>query len=268
MTPFYFGSNFKMHQTPPDTARFVAELNQLLPTDLPAQLFLIPPFTSLPTAAAALAESTIWLGAQTMHWADQGAHTGEISAPMLTAVGVELIMLGHAERRVQFGETDETLRKKVAAAAKNGLRILLCVGENAAERSAGAAEQTVAQQLHIALADLPPDYLLPEYLPSLLIAYEPVWSIGEGGSPADTAIIAAMHNSIRATLAAKFSAAAQNVPILYGGSVNPSNCAQYAALPQVDGLFVGRAAWTPPGFVDVLTRALTAKSEQVPKSDS
>jgi len=254
MPPFYFGSNFKMHQTPPETERFVAELEKLLPADLSTQIFLLPPFPSLPAAATSLADSEIWLGAQNMHWAEQGAHTGEISPVMLRAVGVDLIMLGHAERREQFGETDEALRKKVAAAAKHGLRILLCVGENAEKRNAGMAEQTITRQLQIALADLPSDTLS-----SVMIAYEPVWSIGEGGSPADAAIVATMHDEIRSTLFAQFGEAGRAIPILYGGSVNPINCAQYAALSQVDGLFVGRAAWTPSGFVDVLTRALAAK---------
>lgn len=254
MAPFYFGSNFKMHQTPRETEIFVAALEQLLPATISAQLFLIPPFTSLPAAAGALAESITWLGAQNMHWADQGAHTGEISPVMLRAVGVELIMLGHAERRGQFGETDVALRTKVRAAAKHGLRILLCIGEDAEQRNAGAAEETITRQLQIALADLPPDYL-----PRVMIAYEPVWSIGEGGSPADSATVAAMHDAIRSALVSQFGDGGRAVAIVYGGSVNPTNCAQYAALPQVDGLFVGRAAWTPSGFVDVLTRALAAK---------
>lgn len=256
MTPFYFGSNFKMHQTPHETERFITALDQFLPAKLSTQLFLIPPFTSLPTAATALAKSTTWLGAQNMHWADAGAHTGETSPVMLRAVGVDLIMLGHAERRGQFGETDEALCKKVSAAAKHGLRILLCVGENANERNAGAAEQTITRQLQIALADLPLDYL-----PRVMIAYEPVWSIGEGGSPADTATVATMHDEIRHTLFSQFGKPGRTIPILYGGSVNPTNCAQYAALPQVDGLFVGRAAWTPEGFADVLNRALENRPE-------
>lgn len=255
--PFYFGSNFKMHQTPTQTVAFVTELQQRLTTSaLPMaaiQLFLIPPFTSLTTAAQALPSSTIWLGAQTMHWADEGAYTGEIAAPMLQAAGANLVMLGHAERRTLFGETNGALRKKVNAAIRAGLRVLLCVGEQAEERALGISQEVIAIQLKTALFDFPMDAL-----PRLLVAYEPVWSIGEGGTPAEPAVVGEMHGWLRAVLTNKFGAAAAQIPLLYGGSVNRDNCAAYAALPEVDGLFVGRAAWTPPGFVEVLQLGLAA----------
>lgn len=252
---FYFGSNFKMHQTPDETRQFIDSLRQMLPEDQSIQLFLIPPFTSLTTASTTLGDSGIWLGAQNMHWADTGAHTGEISPTMLTSIGVELIMLGHAERRGQFGETDEALRMKVNAAVRNDLRILLCVGENAEQRSSQIAAETVAIQLKVALADLE-----ASYLPKLMVAYEPVWSIGEGGTPADPTIVAAMHGAIRTTLVEHLGEQARSVPVLYGGSVNPTNCAEYAALAQVDGLFVGRAAWSPAGFAEVLQLGIKANA--------
>lgn len=255
--PFYFGSNFKLHQTPPQTAAFITDLQQRLAT-LPAQaiqLFLIPPFTSLTTAAQALQGSPVWLGAQTIHWAAEGAYTGEISAPMVQAAGAELVMLGHAERRTLFGETNEALRKKVTAAMATGLRVLLCVGEQATERAVGISQEVVAIQLKTALFDLP-----TAALPNLLVAYEPVWSIGEGGTPAEPALVGEMHGWIRTVLLTKFGDDARQTPLLYGGSVNPHNCAAYAALPDVDGLFVGRAAWTPPGFVEVLQLGLAAHS--------
>jgi len=255
--PFYFGSNFKMHQTPAQTAAFVTELRQGLAAATlpmgPIQLFLIPPFTSLTTAAQAVSGSPIWLGAQTMHWADEGAHTGEISASMIQAAGAHLVMLGHAERRTHFGETNAALRKKVNAALAAGLRVLLCVGEQAEERALGISQEVIAIQLKTALFDVPADRL-----PRLLVAYEPVWSIGAGGTPADPVLVAEMHGWIRTVLTTKFGAAGQQVPVLYGGSVNLDNCAAYAALPQVDGLFVGRAAWTPPGFVEILKTGLAA----------
>ena len=255
MKPFFFGSNFKMHQTPEQTACFVRDLQELLSPAIQAQLFLIPPYTSLATAHKSLGKGSIWLGAQNMHWADEGAYTGEISPTMLRACGVDLIMLGHAERRSQFGETDGVLRKKVNAAVRHDLRILLCVGENAEQRQSGQAQATIASQIQIALADFD-----ETYLPKLMIAYEPVWSIGKGGKPADPKIVFDMHAYGREILVELFGAVANAIPILYGGSVNPSNCAPYAALPEVDGLFVGRAAWSPGGFVDVLTRALEARA--------
>lgn len=259
---FYFGSNFKMHQTPAQTAAFVTELRQRLAASaLPMptiQLFFIPPFTSLTTAAQALPDSAIWLGAQTMHWADEGAYTGEISAPMIQASGANLVMLGHAERRTLFGETNGALRKKVNAALAAGLRVLLCVGEQAEERALGISQEMIALQLKTALFDVPVDRL-----PHLLVAYEPVWSIGEGGTPAAPAVVGEMHGWIRSVLTTKFNTAGQQVPVLYGGSVNLGNCATYAALPQVDGLFVGRAAWTPSGFVEVLNTGLAASQSRV-----
>jgi triosephosphate isomerase len=256
-TPFYFGSNFKMHQTPAQTAAFIESLRGLQPDEPTIQRFLIPPFTSLATAAHALQGSPIWLGAQNMHWADEGAYTGEIAAPMLRELGVALVMLGHAERRTLFGETDMSLRKKVNAAVKAGLRVLLCVGEQAEQRAVGISQEIVAIQLKSALIDLP-----AEKLPHLLVAYEPVWSIGEGGTPADPSIVQEMHRWIRSVLLARFGEAAHAIPILYGGSVNLKNCAAYAALPNVNGLFVGRAAWTPQGFVDVMRAGFAADDKK------
>ena len=254
--PFYFGSNFKMHQTPAQTVEFITALRQLVSDEPTIQCFLIPPFTSLTTAVHTMQGSNIWLGAQTMHWATEGAYTGEISPTMLQELGVDLVMLGHAERRTLFGETNEALRKKVAAAADAGLRILLCVGERAEERAVNISQEVVAIQLKTALFDLP-----LTALSRLWIAYEPVWSIGEGGRPAEPAIVGEMHNWIRELLTHRFGEVAQAIPILYGGSVNRDNCASYAALPNINGLFVGRAAWTPQGFVDVMRTGFAAHVE-------
>lgn len=254
MAMFYFGSNFKMHQTPVQTANFIEQLRSLAPVASMVQCFLIPPFTSLTTAAHSLQGSPIWLGAQTMHWASEGAYTGEISPAMLQDIGTELVMLGHAERRTLFGETDSALRKKVVAATNAGLRVLLCVGEQAEARAVDISQEVVAIQLKTALFDLP-----TSAQSQLLIAYEPVWSIGEGGTPADPPIVAEMHNWIRTLLVQRFGDEAAAIPILYGGSVNRANCAAYAALPDVNGLFVGRAAWTPEGYVDMLQAGLAAK---------
>ena len=263
MAQFYFGSNFKMHQTPAETAAFMEDLLPLVPAPHPAQLFLIPPFTSLTTVAPLLTNHNIWLGAQNMHWAAAGAYTGEISASMLVAAGCNMVMLGHAERRQHFGEADDALRQKVALASDAGLRVLLCVGDNAAERQLGIARDIVAMQLKIALYDLSDDSL-----DNLMIAYEPVWSIGEAGTPADTDIVADMHECIRQTLAERYGLRALDVPILYGGSVNLTNCADYARLAYVDGLFVGRAAWSPAGFVEVMTRGVGVREYHNNEGDS
>ena len=247
---------------PAQTAAFISELQRLAPDDPTIQRFLIPPFTSLTAAAALLANTSIWLGAQTMHWAEAGAYTGEISATMLAASGVDLVMLGHAERRTLFGETDGALRKKVAAALNAGLRVLLCIGEQASEREVGISRETVAIQLKTALFDVDASPIANQR-DQLLVAYEPVWSIGEDGTPAAPSIVEAMQGWIREVLMQKFGAVGQHVPLLYGGSVNQSNCANYAALSHVDGLFVGRAAWSPQGFVEVMRKAASQGSQRL-----
>ncbi|MCC6313508.1 MAG: triosephosphate isomerase [Thermomicrobiales bacterium] len=249
----YFGTNFKMHQTPAESAQFYVELAAMTGALEGVQLFVIPPCTSLATVVAASDghRERIWIGAQNMYWAPEGAYTGEISGPMLAKLGVDLVLLGHAERREHFHETDVELNKKVLAGIACGLRVLLCVGETAEERSFGVGAETISRQLKIDLHHFP-----VEAVDRLLIAYEPVWSIGEGGVPANPADVEAAAKLIRAVLTDLLGPVGGVVPLLYGGSVNPGNAAGFAALPDIDGLFVGRAAWSVPGFRDTLDAAL------------
>ncbi len=254
--PFLFGTNFKMHQTPAESTSFYKELVSASAVPQDCRLFVIPPFTSLAavTDLAKQDSAGIWVGAQNMHWADRGAYTGEISASMLVALGVDLVLLGHAERRGLFHETDADLNKKVLASLASGLRVLLCVGETAEERAFGVGPDTVARQLKIALAGIE-----PAAIPMLQIAYEPVWSIGEGGVPAQPEDVAPLAGLIRATLLDRLGPAAATVPVLYGGSVNPGNAGTFASVEGIDGLFVGRAAWTVDGFRATLERALAVR---------
>jgi len=255
--PFIFGTNFKMNQTPDESARFIEDLLATSPPADGTQLFVIPSFVSLPAATArrdALG-ATLWIGAQNMHWASAGAYTGEIAAPMLTAIGVDLVLLGHAERRALFHETDADLRQKVAAALAADLRVLLCVGETAEEKAFGVGAETVARQLKIPLQGL-----APSAAARLQIAYEPVWSIGTGGTPASPADVAPIADLIRTSLITLFADAGRAVPILYGGSVDPTNAGIFATVPAIDGLFVGRAAWSVDGFRRVLDAALAARA--------
>lgn len=247
-----------MTQTPLDSVAFFDELAAAVSPGPHLRLFVIPPFTSLDAVIRRKREnrSRIWVGAQNAHWAAEGAYTGEISAGMLAALGVDFVLLGHAERRAQSHETDETLNKKILAAATAGLGVLLAVGETAAEKGYGVGPETVARQLKIGLHGLD-----PAALPRLQIAYEPVWSIGVGGTPARPQDVAPIAAHLRATLVDRFGPAGTDVPILYGGSVDPANAAGFVRLPDVDGLFVGRAAWTVDGYRDVLAAALAGRDK-------
>lgn len=245
--PLLIGTNLKMNQTAAETRRFILDLGQALSASN-AQYFVIPPFTSLAAAVEARDETRLplWIGAQNMHWEPGGAFTGEISAPMLTALGVDLVLLGHAERRGLFHETDANLRQKVPAAVNAGLRVLLCVGETADERAYGVGQETVDRQLKIALGavDL-------TAAPLLQVAYEPVWSIGAGGTPAQPEDVTPVSRHIRSLLVDQFGSAGSGVPILHGGSVDAVNAGTFLAVPEINGLFVGRAAWTADGFAAI-----------------
>jgi triosephosphate isomerase len=257
--PLIVGTNFKMNQTPAESARFFTELALAEPARPGVQLYLVPPFTSLPAVVAARTESppaaSIWIGAQNVHWAAAGAYTGEISVGMLTALGVDLALIGHAERRHVFHEADPDLNKKVLAAVAAGLRVLLCVGETAEEKGYGVGQETVGRQLKIALAGVE-----EPALGLLHVAYEPVWSIGAGGTPAQPEDVTPIAAHLRRTLEDRFGPGGGDVPILYGGSVDPTNAGSFVALPEIDGLLVGRAAWTVDGFRRIVAAAVAARS--------
>jgi len=244
--PFLFGTNFKMNQTPTESAAFYRELAASVEIPPDTHLFVIPPFTSLSavTDVASQPPHQIWVGAQNVHWAPDGAYTGEISVGMLLALDVDLVLLGHAERRRDFHETDVELNRKVLAALGAGLRVLLAVGETAEERSFGVGGETVLRQLKIGLHGVE-----PEHLNLLQIAYEPVWSIGAGGTPASPEDVEPIASVIRSGCQDLFGEPGNEIPILYGGSVDPNNAGTFTALPDIDGLFVGRAAWTVEGFI-------------------
>jgi triosephosphate isomerase len=207
------------------------------------QPFVIPPFTAVREVKAMLAGTRVKVGAQNMHWADDGAWTGEISPLMLKDCGLDLVELGHSERREHFGETDETVGLKVAAAVRHGLIPLICIGETLEERQAGRAAEVLARQVRAALAGAG--------AAPVLLAYEPVWAIGANGIPATADYADARQAEI---IAVAGDVLGRRVPCLYGGSVNPGNCAELIACPHVDGLFIGRSAWAVSGYLDILAR--------------
>jgi triosephosphate isomerase (TIM) len=205
----------------------------------PCDLVLCPPATALGWVAALLAGSAIALGAQDCHAEDQGAHTGDVSAPMLKDAGCRFVILGHSERRAEHGETDAVVRAKCEAARRAGLAVILCIGETPAEHEGGTTLDVVARQLANSLPDgFPPA--------ELAIAYEPIWAIGTGRTPT-IAQVEEVHAHIRAGLAAKV-ATAQDVRILYGGSVKPDNAVALMAARNVDGALVGGASLIAADF--------------------
>ena len=247
----WIGTSWKMNKTRAEARSFAETLRaDPLSQSMDAQLFVIPPFTAIADVAERLSGSTVQIGGQNMHWASAGAWTGEISAPMLRDVGATLVELGHSERRSHFGETGETVALKVEAALAHGLTPLICIGDTADEHRAGRTAEVLAKQVRVALSRV-----AAADASKVLLAYEPVWSIGEGGVPADPAFAHAQHLAIKALT---LNLLGHALPVLYGGSVNPGNCRALAAMPAIDGLFIGRAAWDAQGYLGIVRDVLSA----------
>lgn len=244
----WIGTSWKMNKTLAEALAFsralLASDNE---RDLRIQRFIIPPFTAVRQVKEQLAESSVKVGAQNMHWADNGAWTGEISPPMLTDCGLDMVELGHSERRTHFGESNETVGLKVEAAIRHGLLPLICVGESHEDRESGRATDILAHEVRSALARLTGD----QKSAPLLLAYEPVWAIGEHGIPASSDYADARQSEI---IDVAGDVLGRKVPCLYGGSVNPDNCVELAACPHIDGLFIGRSAWDVGGYLDILNK--------------
>lgn len=212
-------------------------------------IVLCAPFTALYTLKNELEANVVHLGAQNMSWEDQGAYTGEISARMLLDVACTYVIIGHSERRELYGETDETVNKKVRKALAAGLLPILCVGENLQVREKGKAEEWVRSQIVQDLAGL-----AKEELSRMVIAYEPIWAIGTGKT-ASSKDAQEMCFSIRTELKGLVGAEAEKVSILYGGSVKVENIAELMAEPDIDGALVGGASLDPLGFAQIVQNA-------------
>jgi triosephosphate isomerase len=248
----WVGTSWKMNKTLGEALAYAEQLAAFASAcDSRVQPFVIPPFTAVRDVKRALAATRVKVGAQTMHWADEGAWTGEISPVMLVDCGLDMVELGHSERREHFGETDVTVGLKTEAAVRHGLVPLICVGETLDERESGRAEAVLTAQTEGALARLSPEQVRAP----ILFAYEPVWAIGEKGIPA-SADYADRQQSLIKRVAATILPAAP--PVLYGGSVNPGNTADLVSQPHVDGLFIGRSAWTADGYIQILGLASAA----------
>jgi triosephosphate isomerase len=244
-TPLIAG-NWKMHKTCEETEQAAAALAGLV-KDASVEVMIAPPFTSLVTAAAALKGSAIALGGQNLHWEPKGAFTGEVSAQMLVSAGCTHVIIGHSERRQYFGETDETVNKRLGAAIQGGLIPVVCVGETEAEREAGDTFSILDKQVQKAL-----EGFFFEPPAALIIAYEPVWAIGTGKT-ATSAQAQEAHEYIRGLLEKAIGKpASETVRILYGGSVKPDNAAELMAQPDIDGALVGGASLDPEVFARIV----------------
>jgi triosephosphate isomerase len=247
---FRIGTGWKMNHTLA-MARTYASLLAAAVRPAGIQLFVLPPATALTEVVHLLKPTNVMVGAQNAHWAEQGAWTGEISMTMVADAGATLIELGHSERRAYFGETDVDVNRKVKAALRHGLTPLVCVGETADDRRLGAAVETNARQARMALAGLTHAEAARVWL-----AYEPVWAIGEGGIPATPEDAQPVHAAIKRAI---IDLLGVEPPVLYGGSVNQQNAKALAVVPEVDGLFVGRSAWTAEGLLKIAEIAVEAR---------
>jgi triosephosphate isomerase len=243
-------ANWKMFKTPDEAVAFTRAFIPLIGKHRHAEIVLCPSPTLLPAVVDAARNNPIQVGAQNMHWLDQGAYTGETSPLMLKAIGVTHVLIGHSERRQYFNETDESVNLKLKAALAHGLIPIVCVGEMLAEREANQTAEVLERQTSIALSGIDPAAALP-----LVIAYEPVWAIGTGRT-ATPEIAADAHKIIRAQIAKSLSPAlAASTRILYGGSVKGDNTASLCCLEDIDGALVGGASLDPASFAQIVANS-------------
>lgn len=240
--------NWKMYKNLTETIELISAIkNELNKSESSAEVIVCPPYTSLESASTILKGSSIKLGAQNMHYEDSGAFTGEVSADMLKSVGCEYVILGHSERRTLFGETDSVINKKIIKAISARLKPIFCVGETLHERENGSTDKVVEQQVREGLSGLS-----ESELGNMIIAYEPVWAIGTGktASPQQAQDV---HQFIRNLVSRLFSAnLAENLVILYGGSVKPDNAAELFSQPDIDGGLIGGASLKSDAFTAIV----------------
>ncbi len=246
----YIAGNWKMHKTVAEARAYVAELLPLVAGAEGTDVALCVPFTALAATVEARGDSQVRVAAQTMHQADNGAYTGEVSPAMLAELGVDAVVLGHSERRELFGETDRALQEKVPAALQAGLQPILCVGETEEEHEAGDTQRKLRHQVQEGLEKVP-----DEQLADVVIAYEPIWAIGTGrvATPEQAQEAIAF---VRALVGDRSKDAAAAVRVLYGGSVKPDNAAEILAQEDVDGALVGGASLDASGFAEIVRAAV------------
>jgi len=239
--------NWKMNKNAEQTEDLLNDLINKLPDDKEARIIVAPTFVNLSSAVEHLQFTNIDVAAQNMHQAESGAFTGEISAEMLKSIGVNIVIIGHSERRAYFHETDALLANKVDTALKHDMEIIFCFGEELKDRQSENHFNIVENQLQNGLF-----HLEAAAFEQIILAYEPVWAIGTGET-ATAEQAQEMHKFIRETILKKYNATvAENISILYGGSVKPSNAAEIFSKPDVDGGLIGGAALNADDFAGIV----------------
>lgn len=241
--------NWKMNKTPAETAALIEEMKPLV-KDADCDVVICVPYVDLQTAIEKTAGTNIKVGAENCHWAKSGAFTGEVSAEMLTSMGVNYVVIGHSERRTLFGDNDQTVRQRVRAALDEGMTVILCVGEYIEQRQQGVTFEVVASQTKIALLGVS-----KEELSRVIIAYEPVWAIGTGltATPEQANEVNAFIRKTVETLYDK--EAADALVVQYGGSMNAKNAQELLAMPDIDGGLIGGASLKAPDFAQIVKAA-------------
>ena len=251
-TPF-IAANWKMYKTVLEAVAFVKELRKLAKDLYDVEIVIAPPFTVLRPAADAVYVSNIGIAGQNLHWEREGAFTGEVSAPMLKEAGAEYVIIGHSERRRLFGETDETVNRKLIAAVQAQLTPIVCIGETLQERDANETLAVLDRQIKRGL-----DGLTADQIGGLVVAYEPVWAIGTGRNATPDQAREA-HAHIRSRIRQWFGGgAADHCHVIYGGSVKPDNIRELSSLEDVDGALVGGASLDLRSFLEIVSRSRAA----------
>jgi triosephosphate isomerase (TIM) len=248
-TPFIAG-NWKMHFTAAEAAAFIGQIRHQLNDIAGVDVAVCPPFIAIPAVAEAVSGTKIGVGAQNMYYEESGAHTGEVAPGMLVPF-CQYVILGHSERRADFGETDAGVNQKIKAALRHGLTPIVCVGESLAQNEAGETKTFVSGQVKAAFAGI-----AAEQAARCVIAYEPIWAIGTGKTASAEQAGEIIGTAVRATLANLYNdKTAEAIRIQYGGSVKPGNIAELMAQPDIDGALVGGAS-LKPDFVDLVRNAV------------
>jgi triosephosphate isomerase (TIM) len=240
---YFIAANWKMNKTIAETREFLRSIVPAVQGATDVDIVIAPPFTALSRAAEDMKDTSVQLAAQDMFWEEKGAYTGEISPLMLLDAGCKHVIIGHSERRQYFAEDDAIVNRKIKAAKLAGLGVIFCVGESLEEREAGKAFDVIKREIEIGLAEVDSD--------NLVVAYEPIWAIGTGRT-ATTEQAQEVHAFIRKILGNLYGSKAENIRILYGGSVTPDNVDGLMACNDVNGALVGGASLKPESFAKIV----------------